>query len=402
MSQEVSRQARLVLCLSDGEIVGCLPPVAVATPWWQEAEPVVRAIRERDGIDVTILRILDAERPAPPGGLVTYLAEVARPCPALPWNGRLLDDTNRLDYARPGGPAADLDWAGAVMSVKGIAAAGPPVQVRTWNLSSLWRLPSDRGTLWLKVLPPFAAPEGALIGLLPPHCTPRLIAGDRTRMLMEEIPGRDLYDAEQPTLIDMVEMLVGLQAGWMTRTDELLAIGLPDWRAGQAKPAIAALIHRAATDMPASDRAVLDTFVTGLDARFAALEACGIGPSLVHGDFHPGNFRGDRDSLTLLDFADSVVGHPLFDMPPFLDRIQDSARPAVRDTWFAAWRATVPGSDPERAASLLAPVAAARQAALDQTFLDAIEAAEHPYHRDDPRDWLERTVGILRSEIRSK
>ena len=398
MSEDLSRQARLVLTLPDGEVVGSLPPVEVATPWWQEAEPIVRAVRERDGIDVVILRILDAERPAPPGGLVTYLAEVARPCPALPWSGHLVDQPKRLSYARPGGPAADLDWAGSVMSANGIAAAGRPLQVRTWNLSSLWRLPSDRGMLWLKVLPPFAAPEGALIGKLPPDCTPRLIACDGARMLMEEIPGRDLYDAEQSTLVAMVEMLVRLQAGWIARIDELLAIGLPDWRRDRAGPEIAGLVERAATGLSAPDRAELDSFVAGLDARFEAVEACGIGPSLVHGDFHPGNFRGDGDSLTMLDFADSVVGHPLFDMPPFLDRIRDSARAAARDAWFAAWRAAIPGSDPERAAALLAPVAAARQAALYQHFLDSIETAEHPYHRDDPREWLERTARILRSE----
>ena len=44
----------------------------------------------------------------------------------------------------------------------------------------------------------------------------------------------------------------------------------------------------------------------------------------------------------------------------------------------------VPGADPRRAAELLAPVAAARQAVLYQGFLDRIEPSEHPYHRADP------------------
>jgi len=28
-----------------------LPPVQVETPWWPDVEPVVRAVRERDGIE---------------------------------------------------------------------------------------------------------------------------------------------------------------------------------------------------------------------------------------------------------------------------------------------------------------------------------------------------------------
>ena len=47
----------------DGAVVGRLPPVPVATPWWPEAEPVVAAVRERSGIDVTILRLLEGDFP---------------------------------------------------------------------------------------------------------------------------------------------------------------------------------------------------------------------------------------------------------------------------------------------------------------------------------------------------
>ena len=63
-----------------------------------------------------------------------------------------------------------------------------------------------------------------------------------------------------------------------------------------------------------------------------------------------------------------------------------------------AWRTKVPGSDPDRAAALLAPVASARQALIYQVFLDGIEASEHPYHRDDPTEWLARTATLVRAE----
>jgi hypothetical protein len=56
----------------------------------------------------------------------------------------------------------------------------------------------------------------------------------------------------------------------------------------------------------------------------------------------------------------------------------------------------VPGSDPARAAALLAPLAAARQAVVYQHFLDHIEPSEHPYHRDDPPLWLRHAAARAR------
>ena len=58
----------------------------------------------------------------------------------------------------PGGPEADLAWAKTVLREDGIAISEPPMQVRTWNLSSLWRIPTPGQTVWLKVVPRFLGP----------------------------------------------------------------------------------------------------------------------------------------------------------------------------------------------------------------------------------------------------
>ena len=129
------------------------------------------------------------------------------------------------------------------------------------------------------------------------------------------------------------------------------------------------------------------------------MAACGLPDTLVHGDFHPGNVRGDGTTITLLDWGDAGVGHPLLDQPAFLRDLPDPADVAiVRARWTDAWRSVVPGSDPERVAALLEPVAAARQAVIYRRFLDGIEATEQPYHRADVPDWLRRTAAILETE----
>jgi len=386
----------LVLVTPDGALVGSLPAVPVSTPWWQDVEPVVRAARDRYGIDVTVLRLLEAEFARPPGGRVTYLAEVARPVPAEPWRGTLDDQPRRHPYARPGGPAADLAWAESVLAERGLRPTGSPVQVRSWNLSSLWRIPVEGQTVWLKVVPPFFAHEGGLLARLACERVPVLRGHDGGRMLLAEIAGDDLYDTELQQLLEMVTLLVGLQRSWSGRVDELLALGLPDWRAPALGTSIANVIERTADELSPDDRATLMEFVRGLPSRFAELAACGLADTLVHGDFHSGNFRGDGRAPTLLDWGDSGVGHPLLDQPAFLDRVPSDAVAAVREHWLRQWRAAVPDSDPARASVLLSPVAAARQAVVYRGFLDRIEPAEHPYHRADPAEWLRRTAELVR------
>lgn len=392
------RTARLVLVTPDRTVVGVLPGMPVALPWWQEVECVGRAARERHGIDVTILRLLDTERGTPHGGVVTYLAEVQEAVPAEPWNGRLDQQALRQPYAEPGGPAADLAWARSVLDAHGIALAGAPVQVRSWNLSSVWRIPVVGQTVWLKVVPPFFAHEGRVLEALRGEAVPELLGRDGGRILLAEVAGEDMYEAPLPRLLDMVSLLVDLQASWIGRVEALQALGLPDWRGAALTDTVSAVVGRTRTDLTDHEMATLDRFVAGLPQRFGGIASCGLPDTLVHGDFHPGNFRGTAWRLALLDWGDSGIGHPLLDQPAFLTRIAAEHLPAARAHWENRWRAALPGCDPVQASILLAPVAAARQAVIYQKFLDNIEPAERVYHRSDPADWLRRTVALLREE----
>ena len=396
------RTARLVLVTPDGKVVGSLPPIPLATPWWQDIGPLVAAVRDRRGLDITVLRLLEGSLPKPPGGEVTYLAEVHRaPADVEPWPGVLRDEALRLSYARPGGPAADLGWARARLAERDVAIAGPPEQIRTWNLSSLWRIPCDGGAAWLKVVPGFFAHEGALLAHLAGGRVPRLLAHDGARCLLAELQGEDLYEATLAQRVAMIDVLTPLQAEQAASVDDLLALGLPDWRGGPLTAAIRSVADRTAAELSEQDSATLAPFLDDLPGRLAAIDDCGLPDTLVHGDFHSGNFRGGGGELTLLDWGDSGVGNPLLDQPAFLDRAPAGQVPALREHWRDRWREHAPGSDPARAAQLIAPVAAARQAVIYRGFLDRIEPSEHPYHRADPADWLARTAAILREETGS-
>jgi Ser/Thr protein kinase RdoA (MazF antagonist) len=188
-------------------------------------------------------------------------------------------------------------------------------------------------------------------------------------------------------MLEMVALLVKLQTEWMGRLPELFSIGVPDWRAHKLGPALAHLVARCGDEIGLKERRALDLLISGLADRLAEIDACGLPPTLVHGDFHPGNFRGEAGSMVLMDWGDSFIGHPLLDMIAMLERAGDS-KDRVRQEWMQTWAEAVPGSEPARAAELLAPVAPLRNALVYRSFLDQIEVSEHPYHAVDVPKWL--------------
>ena len=393
------RHVTLVLCTGDGVVLGSLPPFDVPVPWWQEVSDVVSAAHELHNLDVTVLRLLRTYGPPASGGDVTYLAEVGAPpgVELLPWPDPTVmqDHPLRQAYARPGGPAADVAWADAALAARGTPRNGPAVQMRTWNLSSLWRLPTASGWTWLKVVPPFFAHEGAMLATLDRTVLPPLVAHDGPRVLLDEVPGEDQYGAALPVLVRMVNLLVGLQVEWIGRTDELRALGANDWRSGALIDLASRTVASVAADLDVAVARRLESLVASLPQRFADIASCGVPETLVHGDFHPGNLIGDGERLVLIDWGDSGVGHPLLDHAAFVEGLDPVDRAAVIDHWSARWRSAVPGCDPDRAAALLEPVAALQRAAMYRMFLDNIEPSERIYHAADPADWLERAAALL-------
>jgi hypothetical protein len=158
---------------------------------------------------------------------------------------------------------------------------------------------------------------------------------------------------------------------------------------------IADVVRRTSEALSQDERVSLRRFVKGLAARFAEIDACGLPDTLIHGDCHPGNFRGTAQGLTLLDWGDSGMGHPLLDQPAFLDGVPPEHVKTIKDHWSREWLVRVPGCDPVRAADLLAPIATARRAVIYQRFIDHIEPSERIYHQGDPLDWLRQTAALV-------
>jgi aminoglycoside/choline kinase family phosphotransferase len=256
-------------------------------------------------------------------------------------------------------------------------------------------LPTDAGDVWCKSVPRFLTHEGtiiAMVGAGEPTLVPPLLASDPAShtVLLADVPGEDDWDAPEGRLLTMVDALVRLQARWIDHVDDLLDPGLPDWRSSSLFRLVEALVSRpdVRAELRADELHRLDALVGRLPDRLAALDACGIPDTLVHGDFHPGNWRSDGRSLVLLDWGDVGVGHPMLDMSSFEGYLSDDVKPRIQQGWIDAWKRERPGADPSRARSLIEPIAALRRAVIYRGFLDGIEPSERRYHEADVRDWL--------------
>jgi hypothetical protein len=388
----VERSARLVLVDAAGTVFGALPPVKTAMPWWQEVSDVVPAVREAFGVDVTVLRILGADRPEPHGGTVTYLAQVDGPPPRglAPAEVDPTPQPHRLPYAVPGGPDRTLAWARDVLDPPAVTAH----QQRTWNLSAIWRLDGPDGPrAWLKQVPPFFRHEGAVLRWLgdavPGAAPPLIAAGDEGRVLVAHVPGEDGYDAGAAAREAVAAVHHRIQVAAMPAVDTLARAGVPDRRG----PKLAAWIRSA---LAGHD---LDAVIPDLERRLAAVAACGLPDTLVHGDLHGGNARlRAGEPPVVFDWGDSSLGCPAVDIHRLTGDLDPDGRERMIAAWARRWRAVVPGADPERAVALVGPVYPLFLAAAYATFLANIEPAEQPYHRRDVPNSLADVAARLARE----
>ncbi|MBO3748868.1 aminoglycoside phosphotransferase family protein [Streptosporangiaceae bacterium NEAU-GS5] len=383
----------LVTC-GDGYL-GEIGPFDVPVPWWPEVELICAHLESVLGGPVVVLRLLRAEGgESPRGGHVTYHAEFLGERAGGPIPKELAEGhPRRSAWATAQGVRDALDWTDAALSTAGRPRTGPAIQVKTWNLAGLWRIPTAGGPVWLKITSAFASDEGSVIqafAAVDPTLVPVIVAVDPAnhRVLMEQVPGEDCWSAPAEVIGDTVARFAAAQtavvapAGLRRRAPKDLAGEVAALLDGEAGRQLSADELRDAWDL-----------VSGLPALVADLDACGLPETVVHGDFHTGNWRAEAGKPAVaLDFADACLGHPVVDglrprlMMP-VERWAETTRP-----WVEAWRRLVPGSDPAHALTLGEPIQHLTCAVVYQEFLDGIEPSERVYHEGDPASVIRAAV----------
>jgi Ser/Thr protein kinase RdoA (MazF antagonist) len=200
--------------------------------------------------------------------------------------------------------------------------------------------------------------------------TPTVLAtsAENRWSLLAHAPGIDCWEPDQAIVEDVVPRWVAVQAAGVNGLDvpRLLPEDLP----GEVERLLQSV------ELPDAEQ-LLDALPAVIDE----LESAGLPITLVHGDFHPGNWRS---SGKIVDWADTFVGHPATDLKRLHDFLPPGKRLHVAAVWESAWRRHLPGSDPLRALRPMAVLGPLTYALMYQRFLDNIEPAERIYHEDDP------------------
>lgn len=183
-------------------------------------------------------------------------------------------------------------WVDGELALLDSGRAGPSAVAREWPLSLVAKVPTQSGDVYAKAVCAHFAAEPRITRWLSdrfPGRVPQVLAtasddlGDRMLMAAftsaEPTPTADL-------LRRTVTVLAAVQRDCLPLVGELIGVGAEDRR---------------------------------LALLPAALDACGLPATLVHGDMHLGNVAIDTATPggavpLLYDWADACVSHPLLDV----------------------------------------------------------------------------------------
>lgn len=340
-------------------------------------------------------------------------------------------------WTDPAWRAGHLDWVRAALADAGRNIAGRIVQAHVRPWSTLFTIPTDEGTLWSKAAGPGTRHEAGLLERLAAWdmahvLRPLAVDVERGWVLLPD-GGTRLRDQAPDLTGDhdlaaweaLLPEYAGLQRSLETRTDALLAAGVPD-EPPAAIPAILARLlddDRIWTRVDADERVIagqvradLVAWLPEVTELAGILAASGVPMSVDHGDLHGGNVLLDQaGTVRFFDWGDSVVGHPFATLTTTLGSIAPKVGLAadgpelgrLRDAYTEAWTDVAARSDLAAAADLAVDLGYVNKAAAwERALLGIAPEAMEGHHGAtaetllDLRDRLKRRLGRPRAATR--
>jgi len=288
-------------------------------------------------------------------------------------------------------------WADETASSAGFRAEGPLEQfhVRPW--STVFRVATTRGTLFLKCCGPTQAFEPRLTALLQmtrsgvvPHVLalhpeePWMLIVDGGQRIDKAYPGAEILDAWRRVLPRYAE----LQRAMTSHVTDALALGTPDHRASALVSGLAASIaeepslDRARDDrLTVDERAALQRVVPAVERACADLASLEIADTVQHNDLHQGNVLIRDGHAVVFDWGDACVSHPFLSLAVTMRFAASRAglpeeAPAIlalRDAYLEPWSGHGTAEDLRTAAAL-----ARRLGELSRTLTWRVVASAYP------------------------
>ncbi|MFT5155100.1 MAG: hypothetical protein ACI841_005110, partial [Planctomycetota bacterium] len=221
----------------------------------------------------------------------------------------------------------------------GRVRAGAIETVKMWGRACIKRLPTLEGAVWVKFgysLPPgeeLILPE--LVKRSPAHL-PRVVDTWPGAVMMEEMSGELMPEASSlEHWILAASTLAEIQLREEKHVEHWLSIGVRDRRALGFEASVHALLASPVLrGLSAQHQASLARHAPDWIVRFA--DAFQHAPTLVHQDAGCCNIMIDEGHLTVFDWTDVVIGHPVFSCDRLLDQVPRELKQSVIDAFVEA------------------------------------------------------------------
>jgi hypothetical protein len=243
-----------------------------------------------------------------------------------------------------------LGWVDERVTATGLRRTGPLATFRERSWACVYTVPTDGGTVWLKIAAPATAAEVGLYELLA-HVAPdcvlaplgvdepgrRLLLPDAGPSLRDQLSGEALVTA----MCVALRRYAALQQQLAPRLGDLLTAGVADMRPAVLPERFDAALEAATPYATANGGAAELRRLQELRPAYvewcAELAAAGIGPSLDHNDLHAANVGGSADAPRFYDWGDSVVAHPFTSLLTVYDTFPAGAHRQLRDAYLAGF-----------------------------------------------------------------
>ena len=387
---------------------GRLPVFDVPPVFYPEVEDLVRIVREECGLDIAILRCLvegDANESKPRLYSAICTSDDIETSPGFKWTG--LDQPNfeesdkaglekitRMEVERLSSPVlndssapwdspsgwhqAALNWLETNLPPSHDGKPWQASQIRSWSISSIWRVASAETRLYFKASPRYFASEVAItldVANRFPDVSPSIVVAQPENgwMLMQDLGNVTLGMTDSSEMWrDTMKTIAMVQRGYIGRFSEMKRMGI-EMRTTEA--IVEMLVNW--TDDPTdvgmrmfgeeNEGALrrLGPSVGRIESMAGKLLELGVPPTLEHGDLDATNVFIRNGSPVLMDWSDACISHPFFTP---LTPAQARRYPEFVDTYLREWTDYAPAEDLREGFGVAKPLA-------------ALESAFH-YHRN--------------------
>tara|TARA_R110002126_G_scaffold239409_1_gene382631 strand:+ start:57002 stop:57943 length:942 start_codon:yes stop_codon:yes gene_type:complete len=223
-------------------------------------------------------------------------------------------------------------WAKDILSARNIKIHGEFEPVRLMPWSNVYRVKTQCGFIFLKVVTP---PFDIELKLLPyltehfPEAVPYVIASSREyfSLLMQDA-GTPLRPVMQKNYqlnlaIQTLKTYANIQQQLSHKIDLLLRLGVPDWRLNTLPSHFVSLLEKEAflknDGLSSSDITKLHALNNQIHTLCDRILSYAIPETIEHGDMHDNNILiNSQNRLIIHDWGDTVLTHPFFSLCGFL------------------------------------------------------------------------------------